>query len=194
MCATVPTMPIVLMVPLTDLSAAMVMVPVPVAVVVTGGVSSAPINFTFTSAALDAPQNAMRPAAATSARTRTLLNGLLTVSSLPHEMVGHAHYRAKFESPPKEKASPGPGSTLKHPAISERHRQVVTAPPAAPHEPPLSPSPPHYDARRRNRPPHRPRHGGPLHVPRHRPPRHLSGSLSHYSDEEGTPSVRQRPN
>src|SRR6202044_3998238 len=100
MCATVPTIPVVLMVPLTDLSAAMAMVPVPVAVVVTGGVPSAPISFTFRSAANDAPQNAMRPAAATSARTWTLLTGLLTMGSLPNGFGYWGDYKAK---PAKER-------------------------------------------------------------------------------------------
>src|SRR5579863_610955 len=89
MCATVPTIPLVLMVPLTDLSAAMVMVPVPVAVVVTGGVSSAPTNVTLRSTANDAPQNAMKPAAATSERTRTLLIGLLTRGLLAAWALGY---------------------------------------------------------------------------------------------------------
>src|SRR6266403_1541297 len=51
MCAMVPSMDFVLTVPLTDLSAATVMVPVPEADVVTGGVSCAPVKSTFRSAA-----------------------------------------------------------------------------------------------------------------------------------------------
>src|SRR5579863_9672950 len=125
MCATVPTMPLVLMVPLTDLSAAMVMVPVPVAVVVTGGVSSAPIKVTFRSTAKDAPQNAMRPAAAASARTRALLNGLLTVDSSPHGLWGDALIIEPISNPrPKGTALSPAESILEHPVISGRHHQV----------------------------------------------------------------------
>jgi hypothetical protein len=51
MCAIVPSMPAVLMVPLTDLSAVIVIVPVPDAEVVTGGISSAPVSLTLTSTA-----------------------------------------------------------------------------------------------------------------------------------------------
>ncbi len=68
MCAAVPSIPVVLMVPLTDLSAAMEMVPLPDAAVVTGGVSSAPVKFTFTSTANADALNAMMAAAATRAR------------------------------------------------------------------------------------------------------------------------------
>src|ERR1700728_1163940 len=68
MCATVPSMPVVLIVPLTDLSAAIVMVPTPEADVVTGGVSSAPVNVTFTSVAQAEPMLNASAAVATSAR------------------------------------------------------------------------------------------------------------------------------
>ena len=56
------------MVPLTDLSAAIEMVPLPDAAVVTGGVSSAPLKLTFTSTAKADALNAMIAAAATRAR------------------------------------------------------------------------------------------------------------------------------
>src|SRR6202022_2708286 len=81
MCATVPSMPEVLMVPETDLSAAIVMVPVPDADVVTGGVSSAPLNFTFISTAKTDPLIATRTVAAASARTLGRWNDLLMMIS-----------------------------------------------------------------------------------------------------------------
>src|ERR1700733_192445 len=64
MCATVPSIPVVFKLPLTDLSAAIVMVPVPVAEVVTGGVSSVPMSFTFTSVAEADPAAAANAAVA----------------------------------------------------------------------------------------------------------------------------------
>src|SRR5450631_983655 len=82
MCATVASMPAVLMVPLTDLSAAIEMVPVPEADVVTGGVSSVPVNFTFTSTANADPLNAMKAAAATSARAAGMGSNLLMITSM----------------------------------------------------------------------------------------------------------------
>src|ERR1700730_17843939 len=55
MCAIVASMDFVLIVPLTDLSAPTVMVPVPDADVVTGGVSCAPVKLILRSAAKAAP-------------------------------------------------------------------------------------------------------------------------------------------
>src|ERR1700677_3665722 len=88
MCATVPSMPVVLMVPLTDLSAAIVMVPLPDADVTTGGVSSAPVKVTFKSTAKLDPLNAMRAAAATRARTRGRVGELLMINSLGWYFMG----------------------------------------------------------------------------------------------------------
>src|SRR5450631_2020194 len=82
MCATVASMPAVLMVPLTDLSTPIERVPVPEADVVTGGVSSAPVKFTFTSTAKADPLNAMMAAAATSARAADLGSNLLIITSM----------------------------------------------------------------------------------------------------------------
>src|ERR1700682_3848512 len=81
MCATVPSTPAVLMVPLTDLSAAIEIVPVPDADVVTGGVSSAPVNFTFKSTAKTDPLNASA-AVVTSAQILRMLNDLLMINSI----------------------------------------------------------------------------------------------------------------
>ena len=66
-------MPLVLTVPVTVLSAAMLIVPMPVAEVVTGGVSSAPINFTFTSTANADPLNIRSAVEAISVRTPGIL-------------------------------------------------------------------------------------------------------------------------
>jgi hypothetical protein len=74
-------MPEVLMLPETDLSAATLMVPVPAADVVTGGVSSAPVNFTFISTAKTDPLIATRTVAPTSARTVGRWNDLLMINS-----------------------------------------------------------------------------------------------------------------
>jgi hypothetical protein len=57
-------MPLVLTVPRTDWSALIVMVPVPEAAVVTGGVSSLPLNTTATSFATTDPPKAATTAAA----------------------------------------------------------------------------------------------------------------------------------
>src|SRR5580658_9361306 len=81
MCATVPSIPVVLMVPLTDLSAAMTMVPDPVADEVTGGVSSAPTNFTLTSVAEAEPTMTASAAATISARLRWVLKNAFIVHS-----------------------------------------------------------------------------------------------------------------
>jgi hypothetical protein len=72
---------IVLMVPLTDLSAAIVIVPVAHADVVTGGVSSAPVNFTFTSRAEAVPMLTASAVAATSARTRRASKNIFMIHS-----------------------------------------------------------------------------------------------------------------
>jgi hypothetical protein len=72
---------IVLMVPLTDLSAAIVIVPVAHADVVTGGVSSAPVNFTFTSRADAVPMLTASAVAATSARTRRASKNIFMIHS-----------------------------------------------------------------------------------------------------------------
>src|SRR5262245_39134189 len=55
MCAAVPATPVVVTLPLTDLSAPTVMVPLPVAEVVTGGTSWLPLSTTFTSWLQDIP-------------------------------------------------------------------------------------------------------------------------------------------
>src|SRR5271163_3481585 len=95
MCATVPSMPVVLMVPLTDLSAAIVIVPVPDAEVVTGGVSSAPVSFTFKSTAKTDALLATNITVAISARTLDMLDDLLMITSPCREalMVRRDHYR-----------------------------------------------------------------------------------------------------
>src|SRR5258707_7144732 len=80
MCATVPSMPEVLMLPETDLSAAIAMVPMPDAVVVTGGISSAPVNFTLISTARADAQMVARTVAAMSARTLGRWYDLLMIS------------------------------------------------------------------------------------------------------------------
>src|ERR1700674_4779490 len=81
MCAMVASTPVILTLPLTDLSAAMVIVPVPDAAVVTGGVSSAPVNFIFTSAAEADAMLIANTAAASSARIRCVWKNMLIVHS-----------------------------------------------------------------------------------------------------------------
>src|SRR5450631_2202035 len=81
MCATVPSMPVVLTVPVTDLSAAIVIEPVPDADVVTGGVSSAPVRCNFTSAPAAVPRPTNNAAAATTAQMRRVLKILVIVHS-----------------------------------------------------------------------------------------------------------------
>jgi hypothetical protein len=81
MCATVPSMPVVVTVPVTDLSVAIVIEPVPDADVVTGGVSSAPIRCIFTSAPAAAPRPTSNAAAATTAQMRCVLIILVMVHS-----------------------------------------------------------------------------------------------------------------
>src|ERR1700677_4728734 len=81
MCATVPSMPVVLMVPLTDLSAEIVNDPVPDAHVDTGGVSSAPVKLTFKSAAKTDPTNVRKAAEAASMRMRRLSKNVLISNS-----------------------------------------------------------------------------------------------------------------
>jgi hypothetical protein len=68
--------------PLTDLSAPIEMVPIPEADVVTGGVSSVPVKFTFTSTANADPLNAMKAAAAASARALETGSNLLMMTSM----------------------------------------------------------------------------------------------------------------
>src|ERR1700692_1514592 len=80
MCAAVPSMPAVLIVPLTELAPAIEIVPVPDADVVTGGVSSAPVKVTFESTANTDPPNA-RAAAATNARIHAMLSDVLMIGS-----------------------------------------------------------------------------------------------------------------
>src|ERR1700679_703058 len=81
MCATVPSMPVVLMVPLTDLSAEIVIDPVPDADVDTGGVSSAPVKLTFRSAAKTDPTNARKAAETARMRMRRLSKNVLIGNS-----------------------------------------------------------------------------------------------------------------
>jgi hypothetical protein len=76
-----PSIPAVLMVPLTDLSAATVIVPVPDADVVTGGVSSAPVKFSFRSTAKAEPPITTSATEATSMRTLRGLNDLCIIYS-----------------------------------------------------------------------------------------------------------------
>src|SRR5271169_2195484 len=81
MCATVPSMPVVLTVPLTDLSAEIVIDPVPDADVDTGGVSSAPVKLTIRSAAKTGPTNARKAAETTSMRMRRVSKNVLINNS-----------------------------------------------------------------------------------------------------------------
>src|SRR5271166_1376614 len=81
MCAIVPSMPVVLIMPLTDLSAAILKVPVPDADVVTGGVSSVPVKCTLTSPASANPLLANSAAAAITARTPGILKSLVMAKS-----------------------------------------------------------------------------------------------------------------
>jgi hypothetical protein len=64
------------MVPLTDLSAPIVIVPAAVADVVTGGVSSAPVKDTFTSVAQADPKPAAKAAATISVRKGRVLQSV----------------------------------------------------------------------------------------------------------------------
>src|SRR5882762_6164164 len=82
MCAIVPSMDFVLIVPLTDLSAATVMVPVPDADVVTGGVSCAPVKLIFRSTAKADPVPMMNAAEAISPRMLVRLMKRFIVNSM----------------------------------------------------------------------------------------------------------------
>src|ERR1700730_3343626 len=82
MCAIVASMDFVLIVPLTDLSAATVMVPVPDADVVTGGVSCAPVKLIFRSTAKADPVPMTNAAEAISPRMLVRLMKRFIVNSM----------------------------------------------------------------------------------------------------------------
>src|SRR5579872_3889779 len=70
MCAMVPLMPFVLILPLTEPSAATSITPAPRAMVFTGGTSWLPVNFTCTVAALASPAPAASSTAVATVRAR----------------------------------------------------------------------------------------------------------------------------
>src|SRR6185436_6075351 len=81
MCAAVPSTPVVVILPLTDLSDEILKVPVPDAVVLTGGTSSSPVSLTLTPpsrspAVVEQPlkiSNPMTEAAASIVQNRLLI-------------------------------------------------------------------------------------------------------------------------
>src|SRR5690349_20004745 len=81
MCAAVPSTPVVVILPLTDLSDETLKVPVPDAVVLTGGTSSSPVSLTLTPpsrspAVVEQPlkiSNPMTEAAASIVQNRLLI-------------------------------------------------------------------------------------------------------------------------
>src|SRR5450755_4350683 len=79
--ATVPSIPVVLMLPLTDLSFLMTMVPTPVAADVTAGTSWSPVNLTATSAAFAAEKPPIAKPAARASGANRKVRVLFTVVS-----------------------------------------------------------------------------------------------------------------